>query len=107
MIPAKQWQEARRRLNEEAMRTAKLLLNRTGLKGEGVELPYKLKPGIGARNNFTAALQMVNDGINKRVGEGRKRPEWSSEQCTAAIEVLPDVRNGLVRGVEKVQNAAG
>ncbi|HVS17727.1 MAG TPA: hypothetical protein VMT18_03935 [Planctomycetota bacterium] len=56
VIPAKQWQEAWRRLNEEAKRTAKLLLNRTDSKGEGVEFPYKLKPGIGARNNFTAAL---------------------------------------------------
>lgn len=107
VIPAKQWQEARRRLNEEAKRTAKLLLNRTDLKAEGVELPYKLKPGIGARNNFTAALQMVNEGVNKRVGEGRKRPEWSTEEFTAAIELLPDILNGLVRELKKVQNAAG
>lgn len=107
VIPAKQWQEARKRLNEEAKRTAKLLLNRTGLELEGFELPYKLKPGIGARNNFTAALQMVNEGINKRIGEGRKRPEWSAEEFTAAIDALSDVLNGLVREIKKVQNAAG
>jgi len=82
----------------------------TGLKPEGVELPYKLKPGIGAKNNFIAAFQMVNEGIAKRVGAGRKRAEWSTEEYTAAIQLLPEVLNGLVREVKKVkkvQNAEG
>ncbi len=107
VIPAKQWQEAKKRLNEEAKRTAKLLLNRTDLKPEGVDLPYKLKPGIGARNNFIAAFQMVNEGIAKRVGGGRKRAEWSTEEFVSAIKLLPEVLNGLVREVKKVQNAEG
>ena len=107
VIPAKQWEEARRRLNEEAKRTAKLLLNRTDLKPESVELPYKLKPGIGARNNFTAAFQMVNEGVSKKIGGGRKRHEWSTEEFTTAIELLPEVLNSLVREVKKVQNVAG
>lgn len=105
VVPAKQWQEAKKRLNEEAQRTAKLVLNRTGLNREGVELPRKLKPGIGAKNNFIAALQMVNEGIAKRVGEGRKRPEWSSEEFATAMKLLPEILNGLVREIKKVQNA--
>ena len=107
VVPAKQWQEAKKRLNEEAQRTAKLLLNRTDLKREGVELPRKLKPEIGANNNFIAALQMVNEGIAKRVGGGRKRPEWSSEEFAAAMQLLPEILNGLVREIKKVQNAQG
>ena len=107
VIPAKQWQEAKKRLNEETKRTAKLLLNRTGLKPEGVELPYKLKPGIGANNNFVAAFQMVNQGIAKKVGGGRKRAEWSTDEFTAAIQLLPEILNGLVREVKEAQNAEG
>lgn len=107
VIPAKQWQEARKRLDEETKRTAKLLLNRTNLKPEGVDIPYKLKPGIGARNNFIAALQMVNESVAKKVGDGRKRAEWSTEEFTKAIGLLSDVLNGLVREVKKVQNAQG
>ncbi len=104
VVPAKQWQEAKKRLNEEAQRTAKLLLNRTDLKREGVELPRKLKPELGAKNNFIAALQMVNEGIAKKVGDGRKRPEWSSEEFQSAMELLPSVLDGLVREIKRVQN---
>ncbi len=107
IVPARQWQEARKRLNEEAKRTAKLLLNRTELKREGVELPRKLKPELGAKNNFIAALQMINEGISKRVGNGRKRPEWSSEEFATAMELLPEILDGLVREIKKVQNAQG
>ena len=106
-VPQKQWQEAKKRLNEEAQRTAKLLLNRTELKREGVELPRKLKPGIGAKNNFIAALQMVNEAIAKRVGDGRKRHEWSLDEFVEATTQLPDILNGLTREIKKVQNAQG
>lgn len=107
VIPAKQWQVAKRRLDEEAKRTAKLLLNRTGLSPGGFELPRKFKPGLGAKDNFIAAFQMVNGAIAKRVGGGRKRAEWTTEEFTAAIELLPDVLNALVRELKKVQDAAG
>ncbi|MBI1823704.1 MAG: DEAD/DEAH box helicase family protein, partial [Nitrospirae bacterium] len=61
VLPMKQWQEGKKRLNEEAKRTANLLLNRFGLVQAGVEIPRKLKPSIGANNNFVAGLQMVNE----------------------------------------------
>lgn len=107
VIPAKKWQELRRRLDEEAKRTAKLVLNRTGLKPEGIELPFKLKPGIGAKNNFIAAFQMVNEGISKRVASGRKRQEWTIEEFEAAMKLLPEVLDGLVRELKKLQHAKG
>lgn len=107
VIPAKQWEEAKKRLNEEAKRTAKLLLNRTELKPEGLELPFKLKPGIGGKNNFIAAFQMVNGDISKRVAPGKKRQEWTSEEFANAMALLPDVLNALVREVKKLQSVRG
>jgi hypothetical protein len=68
---------------------------------------------MGGQNNFIAALQMVNEGIAKRVGGGRKRADWSTEEYNTAMELLPEVLNGLVREVKKakkakkVQNAQG
>jgi DNA repair protein RadD len=107
VIPARQWQEAKKRLNEEAKRTAKLLLNRTDLKLVGVELPYKLKPGIGAKNNFIAAFQMVNEQLARRIGDGRKRAAWTTEEFASGIELLPEILDRLVREIKKIQNAAG
>ena len=78
VLPLKQWQEAKKRLNEEAKRTATLLLNRCDLLPAGVDLPRKLKPGIGAQYNFVAALQMVNEQLDKRFGGGRKRSAWAT-----------------------------
>lgn len=107
VVPAKRWEQLRKRLDEEAKRTAKLLLNRTELKPEGRELPFKLKPGIGAKNNFIAAFQMVNEAIRKRVGGGRRRQEWSEEEFLEATELLEEVLNNLVREVKKLQDAKG
>ena len=103
-IPAKQWKEARRRLNEEARRTAKVLLNRVGLDPAGVEIPRKLKPEIGARNNSIAAIMMVNTAIATKFGDGRARHEWSFEEFEAAIGGLTDVLNDLVRQLKRAQN---
>ena len=103
-IPAKQWKEAKRRLHEEARRTAKVLLNRVDLQPEGVEIPRKLKPEIGAINNSIAAFMMVNQAIAKKVGDGRKRPEWSFEEFVAATEELPGILNNLVRQLKSPQD---
>ena len=103
-IPARQWEEAKKRLAEEAKRTAKVLLNRVGLTHGGVNIPRILFPEIGARNNFIAALMMVNREIGKMFGNGRKRHDWTVEEFSGAQEVLPDILNNLVRQIEKAQN---
>jgi DNA repair protein RadD len=104
VLPLKQWQEAKKRLNEEAKRTATLLLNRCGLLPAGVELPRKLKPGIGAQNNFVAALQMVNEQLDKRFGDGRKRAAWATEEFGVAMIGLGEILNDLTREVKKLQD---
>ena len=104
-IPARQWNEARKRLDEEVHRTAKVLLNRVGLESGGVEIPRRLKTEIGARNNFIAAVIMVNQAVARKVGGGRKRPEWSVEEFTVAMEELHGILNDLVRQIKKAQHA--
>ena len=102
-IPAKQWNEAKKRLNEEARRTAKILLNRVDLNPGGIEIPRKLKPAIGATTNIIAAITMVNNAIAKRIGDGRKRHEWSFEEFVAAKETLPDILNTLVKQLKRAR----
>jgi DNA repair protein RadD len=103
VIPQKQWQEAKKRLNEEAKRTAKILLNRCGLSPEGREIPYKLKPGLNVKNNFIGAFQMVNEKLNKEYNF-KKRTEWTSEELIQGIENLNDILEKLVREIKKLQN---
>ena len=64
-------------------------------------MPYKLKPSIGATNNFVAAFQMVNEGLAKRVRNGKKkRQEWTTEEFESAIKLLPEVLDALVREIK-------
>jgi len=70
-----------------------------------VELPRKLKPGIGAQNNFVAALQMVNEQLDKRFGGGRKRSAWATEEFGVAMLGLGEILNDLTREVKKLQDA--
>ncbi len=102
VLPQKQWEEAKRRLNEEAKRTANLLLNRSGLRREGREIPFKLKPGIGAKNNYIGALQMVNEAVAKKFGE-KRRNEFTTEEFVAAVGALPTILNSLVKEIKKLQ----
>ena len=104
VLPIKQCQEAKKRLNEEAKRTATLLLNRCDLSHAGVDIPRKLKPGIGAQSNFVAALQMVNEELDKRIGKGRKRSEWTIEEFRDGIEILIEILDDLTRQIKKLQD---
>ena len=106
VLPMKQWQESKKRLNEEAKRAASLLLNRCDLAYAGVEIPRKLKPNIGANNNFIAGLQMVNEQIDKRFGKGNKRAEWTVEEFGTAMRGLTEILNDLTREIKKLQNVA-
>jgi hypothetical protein len=104
VLPLKQWQEGKKRLNEEAKRTANLLLNRCGFAQGGVEIARKLKPNLGAKNNFVAALQMVNEQIDKQFGKGRKRSEWATDEFATAVQGLSDVLDALTREIKRLQS---
>ena len=104
VLPLKQWQESKKRLNEEAKRTANLLLHRCGLVQGGVDIPRRLKPNLGAKNNFIAALQMVNEQLDKRVGNGKKRPGWTVDEFGAGIRSLSEILDKLTREIKKLQS---
>lgn len=97
------WKESRKRLDEQAKRTANILLNNVDLKPVGTEIPYKYTTlGIRAVNNYIAALMMVNTEIDKGLGKDRK--DCSTEDFKASIDTLEQVLQKLVRRVKKAQS---
>lgn len=106
ILPQRKWQEGKRRLNEDAKRTANLLLNRCGFTQAGVDIPRQLKPDLGARNNFVAALMMVNEQIDKRFGRGRKRAEWAVDEFAPVMSGLSGILDDLTREIKKLQSVS-
>lgn len=107
ILPQRQWAEAKKRLNEEAKRTAKLVLNNCDLEMQGMEIPYKYKLGATARGNFVAVLQLVNDRVNKLIGDDKEREQWKLEEFQKAMDELPKILNSLVREIKKAQSVYG
>ena len=102
--PQRQWEEARKRLDEQVRRTVNVLLNRTNLTFSGREIPYKLNTlGIAANNNFTACIMMVNEEVNKTV-EGKKRNNWKLEDFIKAQNELSSILDKLARRIKKAQS---
>jgi DNA repair protein RadD len=101
--PHLQWQESRKRLDEQVKRTATILLNNTDLRPVGRDIPYKyVTLGIPAQNNFVAALILVNKEIDKRLKKERKN--CSTEELKEAIDALDEVLHALVRRIKKAQS---
>lgn len=99
--PQAERREARRRLREEANRTAKIFLNRLGLEYGGMDLAYKYAPGMSG-NNFVAAVQMVNREIDKVLEiESGRRGTLRTEDFRRGIESLEEVLNILTRRIKK------
>jgi len=106
VLPAKRWEEMRTRLNEEAKRTANIILNRTDLNPAGRELPFKLKPDVGGKDNFITSYMMVNNAIAK-LADGKDRKDYSEEDFNHAMESLTTILNNIVREIKAIQNAKG
>lgn len=100
--PQREWEELKKRVNEEAKRLANLLLNHAGLTQTGTELTYKYKAlKLTGRNNYISALMMVNAEIQKRIG--RDRAKASSEQFKSILDDANEILQKLARQVRKVQ----
>ncbi len=69
--PQREWEEARKRLAEQAKRLATILLNHVELKQTGTEMVYKYQMGLTGKNNYVCALMMVNKEIAERLGKDR------------------------------------
>jgi DNA repair protein RadD len=101
--PQRQRQEARRRLNEEVNRCAKLLLNRMGLQFGGLELAFKFGIGVSG-SNFVAAVQLVNRELDRALQiEPGSRGQLKTEQFISATQSLEEVLNKLTRRLKAKQ----
>ena len=101
--PQREWQEAKKRLYEQAQRLAKLLLNHVELSMTGTELTYKYKSlKITGKNNYVSALMMVNAEINKRLG--KERSQASTEEFKQILDNLDDLLQTLARRVRKAKS---
>ncbi len=101
VLPQAERREARKRLTEEANRTAKLLINRIGLDYGGRELAFKYALGT-TGSNFVAAVQMVNREVDKVLGiQPGKRGTLKTEDFVRGMEVLEGVLDTLTRRIKK------
>lgn len=101
--PQREWEEAKKRLYEQAQRLAKLLLNHVDLSMTGTELTYKYKSlKITGKNNYVSALMMVNAEINKRLG--KERAQASTEEFKQILDKLDDLLQALARRVRKAKS---
>lgn len=102
--PQRQWKEARKRLNEEVNRTAKLVLNTCDLPMQGTDIPYKLKLGSSARSNFIASIELVNKLVSELCPGKKSREEWTIDEFKLGIAELPKIKDRLVRKIKKSQD---
>lgn len=101
--PQREWEEARKRLNEQAKRLANILLNHVELTMAGTEMTYKYKSlNLSGRNNYICALMMVNAEIQKRLG--KERSEASIEEFRNILDSLDDLLRPLAKRVRKVKS---
>jgi len=106
--PQRQRREARKRLDEEVKRTAKILLNRLNLDFAGREIAFKILPGRITGNNFVAAVQLVNNELDKSVGIKRgQRDRLKTEDFVRAQESLDEVLNTLTRRLPRKETEDG
>ena len=101
--PQREWEEARKRLNEQAKRLASILLNHVELTMNGTELTRKYKSlGLTGKNNYVSALMMVNAEMQKRLG--KDRAQASIEEFRSVLDSLDDLLQVLVRRVRKAKS---
>lgn len=100
--PQREWEEARKRVHEQAKRLANVLLNHVELGQNGNELAYKYKSlKLSGQSNFICALTMVNKEINNRLG--KERQQSTTEEFRSILDNLDDLLQVLVRRVRKAK----
>jgi len=101
--PQHELEEARKRVNEQGTRLAKILLNHVELSMDGREIPYKYNSlGFTGRTNFVAAVMMVNHEVNERLGKERNR--CSSDDFKRILDSLEEILQTLVRRLRRAKS---
>jgi hypothetical protein len=49
---------------------------------------------------------MVNEQLDKRVGKGRKRAQWTVDEFGMGMRGLPEILDDLTREIKGLQNAS-
>jgi len=100
--PQRELEEMRKRVYEQARRIAKILLNHVKLDEYGTEIPYKYTSlSIVGKNNYIAAVMMVNHEIKKRLG--KKRDQCSVEDFKGILNSLDNIVQTLARRIRKAK----
>ncbi len=100
--PQREWEEGRRRLQEQAKRLANILLNHVELTQAGTEMVYKYRSlRLMGKNNYVCALMMVNKEIEMRLGKDRQSA--TTEEFRSVLDDLDDLLQTLVRRVRKAK----
>jgi excisionase family DNA binding protein len=100
--PQREWEESRKRLQEQAKRLANVVLNHVELAQTGNEMVYKYKSlRLNGKNNYICALMMVNKEIESRLGKDRQNA--STEEFRSVLDNLDDLLQALVRRVRKAK----
>lgn len=101
--PQREWEEARKRLQEQAKRLANVMLNHVELSMAGTEMTYKYKSlKLTGKNNYVCALMMINAEINKRLG--KERQQATTEDFRTVLDNLDDLLQTLVRRLRKAKD---
>lgn len=102
ILPQRELEEARRRVDEEAKRLAKIILNNFRLNEAGKELTYKYKSlNVDGRNNYVSAVMLVNREIGRRLG--KERGQASTEDFQKILSARDDLLQFLVKVVQKAK----
>lgn len=101
--PQRALEEARKRVFEQGSRLAKILLNHVGLDIYGREMIFKYTSlGLTGKNNLIAAITMINNEINKRLG--KDRAQCTTEEFQAILATTDEILNVSVRRARKAKS---
>lgn len=104
--PQRERIEARKRLQEKAKTTARVLLNRLGLSPGGQEISRTLIPTLRGAN-FVAALQLINQRVNKALGiKSGDRAELDTSEYKKGMDLMPEILEAAVRLLKAKQSEA-
>lgn len=97
VLPQRQWQELKRRLDEKVKRSGNILLQRLDLKRVGRKLANY---GVPAASNFAACIILINRELKKEYP--KPRSEWSSDEFRTAMDSLDSIVNALEKQYAKL-----
>lgn len=104
--PQRELERLRKQLDIEIRAKSKVVVVNSGLKIVGRDIPAKLIPEIQAANNLIAAMVMINQAVKQKVTD-KPRGDWSREEFSEAIALIPGIAHDTVRRILAAKSASG